>query len=264
MSADVARELGQDARDLVALLALELAQPVRQLDDRERLDEQRLPGVAGVVHDPRHGAARAGAHGDHGPPAALGDEVLLQVRLQIGIRRQRAQPIARAPPRGGELGAQRLELRRGRVLDARRIELERPLELIGDARQRLGDLARPRSEQRRRLLALGQVPAHAERGTHGLGDLDQRVDPERTAAPGVLGLVAHVVRACHVRRPERDQLQRLRAQRLPRADLAGVRRRQQCLGERTTGREGRVVRQPLADRGELEHVERVTVHHAAG
>ncbi len=67
VGSDAARQLGQDARDLVALVALELAQPVRQLDDRERLDEQRLPRVARVVDDARDGVARARADGDHGP-----------------------------------------------------------------------------------------------------------------------------------------------------------------------------------------------------
>ncbi len=101
--ADLARELGQDARDLVALVALELAQPVGQLDDRERLDEQRLPRVAGVVDDPRHGATGTRAHGDHGPPAALRHEIFLQMRLKIGIRRERAQSVAGASARRREL-----------------------------------------------------------------------------------------------------------------------------------------------------------------
>ena len=101
--ADLARELGQDARDLVALVALELAQPVGQLDDRERLDEQRLPRVAGVVDDPRHGATGTRAHGDHGTPAAFRHEIFLQMRLKIGIRRERAQAVAGASPRRREL-----------------------------------------------------------------------------------------------------------------------------------------------------------------
>ncbi len=175
---DMTRELGEDARDLVALVALELAQPVRQLDDRERLDEQRLPGVARVVDDPGHRAARARAHGDHRATAALGDEVLLQVRLEVGIRGQRAQPIAGAAPRGRELGAQRLQLGRGGVLDARRVQLQRALQHIHNACECLGDLGRALGQQGRRLGALGQVPADAERRTHGLGDCDQRVNPE--------------------------------------------------------------------------------------
>ena len=108
------------------------------------------------------------------------------------------------------------------------------------------------------------MPAHPEPGAHRLGHLDERLDPERPAAARVLGLGAHVVRTRHVRPAERDQLQRLATQRLPRTDLCGLRRRQQRLGKRPAGREGRVVGKPLADRGKLEHVERVAVHHAAG
>ena len=56
--ADLVRELAQDARHLLALRALGLPQPVRVLDDRERLDEQRLPGARAVVDDPGHARAR--------------------------------------------------------------------------------------------------------------------------------------------------------------------------------------------------------------
>ena len=108
------------------------------------------------------------------------------------------------------------------------------------------------------------MPAHAERRTRGLGDRDERVDPERAAAARVIGLVAHVVRPRHVRRPERQEALRLGAQGLPQADLVSLRRWQQRLGERAAGREGRVVGKPLANRGELEHVERMTVHRIAG
>ena len=213
----MARELGQDARDLVALVALELAQPVGELDDRERLDEQRLARVAGVVDDARHGAACARAHGDDGPAAALGDEILLQMRLEVGIRRERAQPVAGAPARRRELGAERLQLRRGRVLDARRIELERALEPVGDDRQRLGDLVGARRRAAAPLAALGQVPAHAERRARRLGDRDEPLGAERPAATRVIGVDAHVVRARHPRRALLDEHQRLGAERLPRA-----------------------------------------------
>ncbi len=262
--ADMPRELGQDPRHLVALVALELAQPVGELDDRERLDEQRLAGVARVVHDARHGAACARAHGHDRSPAALRHEIFLQMRLKIGIRRERPKAIAGAAPCGRELGAQRLQLRRGGVLDARGLELERALEPVGDGCERLGDLARSRCEQRHRLAALGQMTAHTERGASRLGDRDEPLGPERPAATRMLGLAAHVVRPRHPGRPLLDENQRLGAERLPRSDLAGVRRGQQSLGQRPAGREGRVVRKPLANRGELEHVERVTVHQAAG
>ena len=209
-------------------------------------------------------AARARAHGDHRATAALGDEVFLQVRLEVGIRGERAQPIAGAAPRGRELGAQRLQLGRGGVLDARRIQLERALQHIRNACECLGDLGRALGQQGRRLGALGQVPADAERRTHGLGDCDERVNPERAAATRVIGLVAHVVRARHVRRPERQEALRLGAQGLPHPDLVSLRRWQQRLGERAAGREGRVVREPLANRVELEHLERMAVHRIAG
>ena len=51
--ADRARELAQDPLDLLALGARDLRVPVVQLDDLERLDEERLAGVGRVVDDAR-------------------------------------------------------------------------------------------------------------------------------------------------------------------------------------------------------------------
>ena len=108
------------------------------------------------------------------------------------------------------------------------------------------------------------MPAHPERGPRRLCNRHEPFGSERSAASRVFGVGPHVVRPRHPWRPLLDEDQRLGAERLPRSDLAGVRRRQQSLGQRPAGREGRVVRQPLANRGKLEHVERVTVHQAAG
>ena len=137
---------------------------------------------------------------------------------RVGIRRERAQPVAGAAPRGRELGAQRLELGRGGVLDARRIELERALEPVGDDRERLGDLRRRGAASSGTVSARSaEVPAHAERRARRLGDRDEPLGAERPAAAGVLGVGAHVVRARHPRRPVLDEHQRLGAQRLARA-----------------------------------------------
>ena len=223
------------------------------------------PGVARVVDDPGHRAARARAHGDDGSAAALGDEIFLQMRLDVGIRGERAQPVAGAAPRGRELGAQRLELGRGGVLDARRIELERALELIGHAapasRRSHPRVPRAAAPSSLRSPRCPRTPS-AARAVSAIATRPSA--PSAPPRPAWSASAAHVVGARHARRALLDEHQRLRAERLPRRDLGSVRRGQQGLGERAAGREGRVVGQPLANRGELEHVERVTVHQAAG
>ena len=67
---------------LLALGARSLRLPVAELDDRERLDEQRLPAVGDVVDDPRHVAPGACLDREHGAAAALRDELFLQVLAQ--------------------------------------------------------------------------------------------------------------------------------------------------------------------------------------
>ena len=94
--ADRRRQLAQDAQHLLALGARHLGVLVRHLDELERLDEDRLAGVGDVVDDPRHAAARARAHREDGPAAALGDEVLLQVVAQRRRAREPAQLLGGA------------------------------------------------------------------------------------------------------------------------------------------------------------------------
>ena len=60
----------------------------------ERLDEERLAGVRGVVDDAGHAAPGARLHGEHGPAAALGDEILLQVLAQAGGRGRAARSFS--------------------------------------------------------------------------------------------------------------------------------------------------------------------------
>ena len=67
LACDERGEVAEDPRHLVALGDLGFAQPVRVLDRRERLDEQRLPRARRVVHDPRHAAAGRCLEREHGP-----------------------------------------------------------------------------------------------------------------------------------------------------------------------------------------------------
>src|SRR5262249_36167274 len=69
--ADSGRKVAEDALDLLALRRGCFRLAVAELDDLERLDEERLPGAGRVVDDPLHTAPRARLEGEHRPPAAL-------------------------------------------------------------------------------------------------------------------------------------------------------------------------------------------------
>ena len=84
-------EVAEDALGLLALGARGLGLAVAQLDDLERLDEERLPRAGRVVDDPLHAAACARLEREHRPAAALRDEVLLEVVADAPRARQSPQ-----------------------------------------------------------------------------------------------------------------------------------------------------------------------------
>ncbi len=172
--ADLGGQGGEDARDLLALLARELAQPVVLLDERERLDEQRLTRARRVVDDPRHRASRIRANREHGPAAALGQELLLQVRAQA--RGHLPQSLGGPLARDRVLASQRTELRRGAVADALLIDrlLDRERELVESGCDRV----RARREQRK-LLAPARRGCDAPRARRAASTPPRRAPRDR-------------------------------------------------------------------------------------
>ena len=181
-------QLAQDPLDLLALGARGLGEAVVQLDDRERLDEQRLPRARGVVDDARHAAARRRpCTASTGRPAALGDELLLQV---LGSS-------ASAPP--GELGrdalaaaaqlaAQPPQLRRGVVAQVGAVLLDRALDRRRAATRAPGRSAAAEESRRASPGVRRAASATATATRHGA----QIRRPQRAAARGELRRVAHV------------------------------------------------------------------------
>ena len=186
--ADQRGQRGEDARDLLALLADELAQAVVLLDERERLDEQGLSRAGRVVHDARHRAAGVRAHGQHRPAAALGEELLLQVRAQA--RGELAQPLAGTLARDRLLAAQRAQPRGRAVAHALGVDrlLDRERELVERRRDRVG----PRRQQRQLLALRDQRTASLERGAQRQRDREQHLGVERDRACGARGVLADV------------------------------------------------------------------------
>ncbi len=91
-------EVPEDARHLVALGDLRLAQPVRVVDSRERLHEERLSRAGRVVDDAGYATACARPKCEHRPPTSLRDEVVLEVLGERWVASDLAQAL-------GELAA---------------------------------------------------------------------------------------------------------------------------------------------------------------
>ena len=249
--ADGGRQLAQDPLDLLALGAGGLGLAVVQLDDLERLDEERLARARRVVDDARHAAARARLHREHGPAAALGDEVLLQVLAQAGDAREPAQLLGDALPAVAELAAQPAQERRGVVAQVGAVVLDAAADLLRERRERRVDRGRRAraAAARARLLASRAARARGRRRSPPRSCAARRARARRRAprARPASGRPATPRAAARRLVEQRD---RLGGQRLPARDLVGVGRRHErarelrAVGGRRRGRE------PLGDRRE--------------
>ena len=254
------RELAQDPRDLVALGALRLAEPVRVLDDGERLDEERLARAGAVVDDAGHAPARRRPEREHGPPRARGDEVVLQVLAQVGVTREALEPLGQPRTSLAKLAAEAAKRRRGAVAQVRAV-------LLDGAVDRLRERAQARVDRIRDGGEAGCLGEGLERETRGDCLLDRRRDRakrcgvERAPSLGELRRRPHLadtaeLRLCRVVE-ERDGLGRPP---LPLGDLLRVVGR----GERERVRLSRLARrgrrEALEDRRKLEQLEGPRVH----
>ena len=133
--ADQRRQLVEDALDLRLLGGLRLAPRVAELDDDQRLDEQRLAAARRVVDDALDPALRLGPDRHHVAAVAERDDRLLEGVAEL---RGDERVEAAAEPIEGDAdgGAQAAEAGRGRVEQlARRVE--RAGEGRADRRQRV-------------------------------------------------------------------------------------------------------------------------------
>ena len=124
MLPDGGRELAQDSRDLVALGALRLAEPVRVVDDRERLDEERLARAGAVVDDAGHAPTRRRPEREHRTTPALGHEVVLQVIPDRRVTGETLEPLRESRTALPALAPEPPERRRGAVAEIRSVRLD--------------------------------------------------------------------------------------------------------------------------------------------
>ena len=135
---------------------------VVEVDDVERLDEQRLAGVGGVVDDAGHAAPGARLHGEHGPAAALGDEILLQVLAEAARPDELLELLVHALSAGAQPDAQLAELSAMRCPADRS---RRPRSRAGSTRR----AARAPGRSRRRARAGAARPSRDRRELHARG-----------------------------------------------------------------------------------------------
>ena len=170
-----------------------------------------------------------------GPPAALRDEVVLQVLGERGVARDLAEALGELAAALAELAAQAAELRRGRVAQVGSVLLDRAPDLLGDREERRVDAGHD-VEQRGDVGPLRERAASRHARADRAPDLRQRARVERAAARRELGRLAHVGRATEVGLgrvvEQRDRLGRLL---LAQPHDVRVRRRAERLGERGAG-----------------------------
>jgi len=92
MLAHLRRQRRQDAAFFVALGQLQLMPAVVQFHHHQRLHKQGLPGGGLVVDDGAQPPLEVCAQRDHIAPVALGDDLLLQDRLILGVVDHPLQP----------------------------------------------------------------------------------------------------------------------------------------------------------------------------
>ena len=192
---DGRRELAEDALDLLARVRRSLGQAVVQLDDGERLDEERLPGARRVVHHSRHLRTSRRANGEHGPAAALGEERLLQRVLHVARARDARELVAHARAAVAQLGAQLAQQRRRRVADIRPVLLDPAVDLVGEPAEARVDGLEERGEHR-----LAQDALRLEGDPDRDRDRPQLVGTQQPAAARPFGGRAHVADPGELRR----------------------------------------------------------------
>ena len=230
-------QLGQDPLHLVALGHLQLADRVLGLDDRERLDEQRLPGSRRVVHDAGDGRAARGLHGRTGRPPRSVVKSSWRCAFSCAASWRRRSP---ARPRAWAISRRRVRS-------------------CGDARRAAGCRRAPRPPrsgppaspargrrsghlgQQRRVVALVEQPPCIERGARGLGDRRQRVRLQHGAARRSHCRRADVVRAASRGPPPVSSSTASAVSGLPPAHHGGLDGRRQRLGQVAAAGEGRLV-----------------------
>ena len=216
------------------------------------------------MDDPAHLPARARAHREDGPAAALGDEVLLEMLAEVGTAREAAELLRHPVPAVAQLPPEPPKERRGRVAQVRAVVLHAPRDALRQGREAgLHGLSQLVEERRRLGLLVQRRPGPERRGDRDR-DVPQRARVEPSAERGMGRRVADVLDAVQVGLvgavEERD---RLRREGLASRDLAGVRRGRERAGEVGSDRRGGRVRKPRRNRRELEHGERVPVHAAS-
>ena len=258
------RQLGEDPLRLVARRGGHLRPVDSRLDDRERLDEQRLSGARRVVDDPRHARALGGANREHRATAALGEERLLQrvadVRRAGDARQLLTHPYAADRSSERSLPQQR---RRG-IAQVRAVVLDRTVDRPGERLERRRDDLEQLEQARRELGALPDDPPRLERDwierEIARSSCGCSVPPRsaRTAAPRGSAAPASVCCARPV-----EQGDRLGRQRLPVGDLCRIARRHERARRRRS-----VIRlgarcKALENRRQLERGQRLRVHAAS-
>ncbi|MBV6467791.1 MAG: hypothetical protein PGMFKBFP_03162 [Anaerolineales bacterium] len=276
---DEAREFGQDAAFLVALLQLQFAQFVVGFHHVERFDEERRAAGTLVVDDGLDLALVLGAQGDDVASVALGDEIFLQQRRGARVGEIALEARHQAVVRDADLAAERSEFGRGGIQDLAALG-QSPRDGVHQS-VRVGQAAGDFRKMRIRMFfdggraAFGRFgfggfvpfdPAHpkrlpqlARRNERGL-DVEHPLRVNHAAAPRQLHRGTHVVRAAHRRPADGEQQPRFGRLGEETLDLFEAGGRLQLARQFHRSGERAVCREAVEDLGIFEDGEGLGVH----
>ena len=185
VGADERRQLVEDPALLLVDGRLGLAPGVAQLDDHQRLDEQRLAAARRVVDDALDLGPRLGPDRDHVPAVAERHDRLLERAAELRPD-ERVQPPAEPVVGDADRGPERAEAGRGGVE-----ELAGGVEAAGERAAQRGQRVQPPAEVAQEGAPLvGEGGREARRRVERLHDLEEllarrggrRASPARSTA----------------------------------------------------------------------------------
>ena len=115
--ADLVAERIEDAVDLVLLVELALPPAVVQLDDLERLDEERLTARRRVVDDPLQLSPGVRTHRHHVAAVPCGDDRVLEHRRVLAPADERVEPLHQPAVGDSHVSPDPAQFRTGGVQD---------------------------------------------------------------------------------------------------------------------------------------------------
>ena len=253
-------ELAQDPIHLRLRLALQSADGVVLLHDRQRFEKESVTAPRLVLDDAGEMRAVAGEDGDHVAIVPEGDHRLRDDRQDLPIRQERLQSLPRRLARLSRLGAQPREVG-ARLVRHTPVRQDRAPDLSIERRRRAQTI-RQGGQSAEVRAGLPQMAADLLRGLERVGDGEQVQGPQ--AGPGDPGARQGFSDVPRLREPRHRSLGEERAPLpclgKPLHDQERIGRRRERPGPLDAEDGGRLGRQALQNGRKFQDAHRVGIH----